>query len=184
MKYGSAIPALAAGVCLASVSWIWWNGRATPSIAQTAGVGGGTMPAPAPPPIQPPPAQLAPGTDPRIVELENVLGRKAVFTEPDAARLTELYTCDDLPIRRWALVVAGDRLNHAAMPENVRGQVEGVIVDAMSHTEWRLRLTSIACIDGSAFAQRADIVHKLKAMTADPQPEVALRAKRALKQDP
>jgi len=182
MRYGSVVPVVAAGVCAGCVIWVWSAEQRRAGHAPIAAAGMNLGSTPAVPPVSgsKPPAGANADPDPRVAELDGVIGNKPVLDEADAARLTEFYTTDDVVIQRWALVITGDRLRHAKMPDHVRGQLEGIIADAMVNPVWRLRRTAIVAIQGSALSKRADFRERIEKLTHDPQTEVSVAAKRAL----
>ena len=110
--------------------------------------------------------------------LNDVIGNRPAIGEDEARLLTQAVVgSDDLAIQGWGLVIAGDRLQNASMPPQVREKLEELIKYALDHKKWEVRRKGIACIDGSEIIRKPGFVERVRQMrVSDPQPEVRDRA--------
>lgn len=120
--------------------------------------------------------------NPTITLLNDVIGIKPELTRDDTTKVVQAFIDHegDTSVQRWALVTAADRMRYAKMPDDARKDLEGLIINAMSHNDWIIRRGAIAAVDGSPFIARADIHAIVVSLAKDSQPEVAARAQMVL----
>lgn len=113
----------------------------------------------------------------RMAQMENEIAGRARATLEDAEFLHECaHGTDDVFVQRWAIALASDRLATNRCDENARATMERVIIDALSHDNWRVRRTGLATSEESGLTAREDVATRIREMRDDERPEVAARA--------
>lgn len=113
----------------------------------------------------------------RMARMENEIARHPKATSEDAEYLHDCaHAVEDVFVQRWAIAMASDRLARDRYEPDARETLESVIIDALYHTNWRVRRVGLTTAQESGLTAREDVAKRVRELRDDDRPEVAARA--------
>lgn len=128
-----------------------------------------------------PAPDVSPEGNQAIAHMFEVITSKPTIAQEDADYLkTQAFSTEETSVRKWALATMSDRLVRAKMPDAIRADLEQSLIKALADSDSKVRQTAVVTVKEAKLQDRPGVREALAQLEQDPDPQVALFARRAL----